>query len=88
MQAGFYLTPVLYLITLLPAQFAKISILNPMAQIIQDLRWSLVTRETMTIGQLWEHWYIWLIPISFVLLTLVSGIWYFRSRQARFAEEV
>lgn len=88
MQAGFYLTPVLYLITLLPTQFAKLSILNPMAQIIQDLRWSLVTHQTTTIAQLWQSWYVWIIPIGAVVITLVTGVWYFRLRQSHFAEEV
>ena len=88
MQAGFYLTPVLYLITLLPVHFAKYSILNPMSQIIQDIRWALVTRETTTMINLWDGWYMWLLPIGLTIIIFVTGILYFKSRSNQFAEGV
>lgn len=88
MQAGFYLTPILYLVTFLPENFAKIAILSPVAQIVQDMRWALVTREALVIGDLWGIWYVWLVPITIVIVTFITGLWFFRSRQARFAEEV
>ncbi len=87
-QAGFYLTPVLYLITLLPDKFARLSVLNPMAQIIQDSRYALVTRQSATISNYWESALIWMIPIMVCVIIFVCGAVYFRSRSKKFAEEV
>ena len=43
MQAAFYAVPILYPLTLVPARYARLLILNPIAQIIQDARYVLVT---------------------------------------------
>jgi ABC-2 type transport system permease protein len=88
-QAGFYLTPVLYLLSRLPHQYAKIVILNPLAQIIQDARHVLVTSKSTTIYQVYggDRW-VWLIPIGFTVLLMIVGGIYFRSQSKAFAEEI
>jgi len=90
-QAGFYLTPVLYLLNRpgLPHEFAKIVILNPLAQILQDARHALVTNQTITIAQVYggDKW-IWCIPIGVMLVLTVVGALYFRSQSKNFAEDV
>jgi ABC-2 type transport system permease protein len=91
MQAGFYGTPILYSLTQIAHAHHKVGqalILNPMAQIIQDSRYLLVTRTNATIytlyhGQAW----VWLIPISITILIGIFGALYFRSRSKFFAEE-
>jgi ABC-2 type transport system permease protein len=89
MQAGFYLTPILYVITILPVKVSKILILNPLAQIIQDARHALVTTNTQTIAQLYpgKPW-VWAVPVGIVLAIAVVGGLYFRKRSKSFAEEV
>ena len=89
MQAAFYATPILYPLTRVPHQFAKYLILNPMAQIIQDSRYVLVTRKTQTIYQVFggDKW-IWLIPVGLTILIVVLASAYFRKRSKFFAEEV
>ncbi len=87
-QAGFYLTPVLYLITLLPDRLARLSVLNPMAQIIQDARYGLVTKQSATMASYWENALVWLIPILLCLTIFATGALYFRSQSKKFAEEV
>lgn len=88
-QAGFYLTPILYMLTLLPEKIAKILILNPLAQIIQDARYVLVSENTHTIWSYYPHEpYMWLIPIATVLLVCAIGSVYFWKRSKYFAEEV
>lgn len=89
MQAAFYATPILYPLSLVPLKAAKILLLNPMAQIIQDSRHVLVTPASQTIADLYggDKW-IWAIPLglSFVIVMLAAA--YFRSRSKYFAEEV
>jgi len=88
-QAGFYLTPVLYLLSRLPHKFAKFIVLNPLAQILQDARHALVTPETTTIYQVYggDTW-MWLVPIGFTVVLFIVGGAYFRSQSKNFAEEV
>jgi len=88
-QAGFYLTPILYLFSRLPHDYARLMILNPLAQIIQDSRHALVTTQSTTIYQIYggDKW-IWLIPVSFTVVLLICGAGYFRSQSKSFAEEV
>lgn len=88
-QAAFYATPILYKLTKVPQDTAQVLILNPMAQIIQDARYALITPQTDTIYQLYGgNYWIWGIPIGFSLIITVMAATYFRSRSKFFAEEV
>jgi ABC-2 type transport system permease protein len=89
LQAGFYATPILYplsRITNVTAQ--KIIMLNPMAQAIQDARYSLVTHDTITTHQLFRSGWHDLIPFVVVVVILVSGVLYFKSQAKYFAENI
>jgi ABC-2 type transport system permease protein len=89
MQGAFYATPILYPMTLVPHAAAKILILSPMAQIIQDARYVVVTKQTQTIYQLYDgNKWVWAIPLGISLVTCVLAATYFRSRSKHFAEEV
>lgn len=92
-QALFYAVPVIYPLSMVigsgtfGAFAAHIIMLNPVAQVIQDARCSLITRETITnwdINQL----PLALIPILLVLLVLALAALFFRKKSKRFAEEV
>ncbi|MEJ0072815.1 MAG: ABC transporter permease [Candidatus Saccharibacteria bacterium] len=88
-QAGFYATPIFYLLDRLPHRFAKFVILSPMAQIIQDARHSLITNQSATIYQVYSgDKFIWLIPIGITLLIAGAAAAYFRSQSRSFAEEI
>jgi len=88
-QAGFYATPILYPLSKIPDKFAKILILNPLAQTIQDTRHILVTPQTANIAQLYGgDRLIWLIPFGIVIIIAILGSTYFRRRSRFFAEEV
>lgn len=88
-QAAFYATPILYPLSLVPHSVSKFMILNPVAQIIQDVRYVAVTPQTQTINFIFEgNKIIWAIPILItVLITVVAGL-YFKARSKYFAEEV
>lgn len=89
LQAGFYLTPILYAMSFIPSITAqKIILLNPMAQAIQDARYAVITHETPTIYRLFDGGPYVLIPFIIVLLTLVGGIVYFRRESKYFAENI
>ena len=89
MQAAFYATPILYPLTLVPLLAAKIMLLNPMAQIIQDARYVLVTPATDTIYQIYGgKIVVWAVPICITLVVSIVAAFYFRARSKYFAEEV
>ena len=88
MQGFFYATPILYPVTLLPTVAAKILLLSPVAQIIQDIRYALITHQTQTVGSVYGNEWMRLIPIGIVIL-LAFGAWsFFSARQDGFAEDI
>jgi ABC-2 type transport system permease protein len=88
-QGAFYATPILYPLARIPHSAAKYLILSPMAQIIQDARYVLVTKQTQTISQVYGgDNLIWTIPLSLTLVVVVFASIYFKKRSKFFAEEV
>jgi len=87
MQAAFYATPILYPLSLVPEKWARILVLNPMAQIVQDARYVLVTDQTKSISQLWGTHWARAIPVGITLLLAVVSVVFFRRRSRTFAEE-
>lgn len=88
LQAAFYATPILYPLQMVMQQAPKAPnwlMMNPVAQVIQDIRQVLVTPQTIT-G--WEiiHDARAFIPLVIVLATLIVGGWYFKKSQKSFAE--
>ena len=88
MQGAFYLTPILYPLSLLPEKAAKILMLNPMAQIIQDVRYVLVTDKSQTISGVYNSHLIRAVPIGATILLAVVAAIYFKKRSRYFAEDV
>lgn len=95
MQAWFYATPIIYPLTQLInvgwLSVAKLVLmLNPIAQIIQDARYLVVTAQTETIwglvGQ--QCWLLKLIPLLIIVIVLLVGVTVFRRRSPYFAEEL
>ena len=87
MQAAFYAIPIIYPLTLVPARYARLLILNPMAQIVQDARYVLVTPETETITQLYGTPWVRVVPVGITLILVVASVVHFRRQSASFAEE-
>lgn len=86
-QAAFYATPILYLMQIIPVRAQNFLILNPLAQIIQDVRYNLVSKETITIWHLHKGLLL-ALPFVIVVCTAVFAVVYFRRRSPHFAEEV
>lgn len=89
LQAGFYLTPIIYALSRITnITFQKLILLNPMAQAIQDARYSLITHKTITIYARFNGGWYELIPFIVVLLVLFIGVQYFKSQSKYFAENI
>jgi len=89
MQAGFYLTPILYPLTQIHnVTFQKILLINPMAQAIQDARYAVVTHKIPTISQVFDDGWYRFIPFAIVILVLIGGTAYFRKEAKYFAENI
>lgn len=88
-QALFYLTPIIYPITLIPILTAqKLLILSPLAQIIQDARAVITYDGTPVISDLYGNVWMWFVPVGIVLTALALGVLYFVKQSKYFAENV
>jgi len=88
-QAMFYLTPILYPLTMITnVTFQKILLLNPMAQAIQDARSFLVTPQTLTIAEVFKSPVSRLIPLVLTVIILILGVLYFKREAKDFAENI
>jgi ABC-2 type transport system permease protein len=88
MQAAFYATPILYPLAIIPVRAAKVLMLSPMAQIIQDARHALITPQTQTMYDVYGNRWVWLIPLGLTAVLVLTATTYFRRQSKFFAEEV
>ena len=89
-QALFYAVPIIYPISMVASSSiiaAKVILLNPISQTIQDIRYGLITHETITT---WNYVKTpsAFIPIIITLTILILGALIFRKKSKFFAEEV
>ncbi len=90
-QALFYAVPIIYPISMVAATStvaAKIILLNPISQAIQDIRFGLITHETITTWNYLNNSVNALIPVALTLCILTIGALVFRRKSKFFAEEV
>jgi len=91
MQAAFYATPIIYPLGVViekSALAANILVLSPVAQAIQDARYSLITHESITMASLYGSPYYVIIPIAATIVLAVFAVTYFRRSQKYFAENI
>ena len=89
LQAGFYLTPIIYPIALITNKtLQKLIMVNPMSQSIQSARWSTVSHETITSSKVFEGGWYQFIPYIIVVVVFIVGLLYFRKESRYFAENI
>lgn len=91
LQLGFYATPILYAFSFISSKsvlVSKLMMLNPLAQIIQDARYGLVTNKATTISAVFHSPYAYLGPVTIVVLIAFLAIVYFKKQAPYFAENV
>jgi len=90
-QVGFYATPIVYPITLVIAASplaAQLMLLSPIAQIIQDARWAIISVDTPTLESVYGNPLMYLVPLGFVAVIAIFSTLYFKKRSPGFAEEI
>lgn len=80
-QAWLFLTPIAYSSTLLDEPWRTIYGINPMAGVVEGFRWSLLGADTRP-GP------IIIVSLIVSLFILISGVYYFRRMERRFADVV
>lgn len=89
LQAGFYVTPILFPLTIITNVFyQKVLLINPIAQSIQDARFFLVTDQTVTMRSLFGGVEIYIFPTLVTVFLLVVGVLYFKKEAKSFAENI
>ena len=81
LQAGFFLTPILYSVSLIPQRYLSIYLLNPMTRIIVSIRKLLYYSVLPTFEDL-------MIPLLIGILLCIVGYQVFRKLEPRFAEVI
>jgi len=92
MQGLFYASAVIYPVALVIAKShkaAELLLMNPIAQAIQDIRYTLITQaDTPTLTSV-AHSGLWMIiPLGIVAVVLLLGMWVFKKQSPYFAENV
>lgn len=89
MQAGFYLTPIIYPLNVITnVSIQQLLLINPVAQAMQDARSVVVTSDTLTIAEVWGSSSLRLVPVAISLLALIIGVLYFKKESKYFAENL
>lgn len=87
LQAGFYASAVIFPLQLVAEQYQKWFFLNPLVQIIQDMRYIIATDMTITIWKVVTFPYI-LIPFVIIVFVAIFAFRYFKKQAHTFAENV
>ena len=92
-QLIFYAMPIIYPLSYvtnqggLLATLARMELLNPIAQSIQDIRHNFIAPETQpTVWNQFNNWGVRLFPVALTVVILALGIYLFRRNSKRFAE--
>ena len=91
LQAGFYATPIIYPLAMVAnfsLEASKALLMNPMAQIIQDMRYLIIYDGTQTVWNYINNIWIALIPIAITIIIAVLGWRYFKKNSKKFAENI
>jgi len=97
LQGWFYATPIIYPLSMVYAPngettasrlvIAKLLLMNPMAQMIQDLR-TLVVRPTDTVWTFLDNPFAQAVPFIILVGVVTLGVVVFTRRSKMFAEEI
>jgi lipopolysaccharide transport system permease protein len=79
-QLGLYISPVGFDSSVIPEKWKLLYSINPMVCVIDGFRWAIL-------GQSFKmDIYGFLLSLSLLILTFISGLWYFRKTERTFAD--
>jgi lipopolysaccharide transport system permease protein len=81
-QFGLYISPVGFSSSVVPENWRLIYSINPMVGVIDGFRWAILG------GDATLYWPGFVLSLAWVGLLLISGIWYFRKMEKRFADVI
>ena len=81
-QFGLYISPVGFSSSIVPEKWRLLYSLNPMVGVIDGFRWAILG------GELQLYWPGFTLSLALVVILLISGIWYFRKMERRFADVI
>lgn len=90
-QALFYATPIIYPISMIAETStvaAKVLLICPIAQAIQDIRHNLITSETVTTWNYISNPWFQFFPFVLIIVIFIISIFYFRKKSKFFAEDI
>lgn len=90
-QAAFFAIPIMYAFSLVTSKsilLGKILISNPVAQLMQDARYMLITPKSDTMYSVFGTAWAWCIPAAIVVSISVIAVVYFKRQSPYFAENV
>lgn len=91
LQGMFYASVILYPAAMIlerGQKIAEVFLLNPVAQIVQDVRHFAISADYVNLASLTQNWMVLTFPILLVIITFIFGAWYFRRKSPKFAEEI
>lgn len=90
LQAAFYATPIIYPVQMVinsGVMQAKYILINPVAQIIQDMRYVIVTNDSVVTLQIFPIWVYIFIIIIIIIMSFISFL-FFNKESDYFAERI
>lgn len=79
-QFGLYVSPVGFSSSIVPQEWRLLYSINPMVGVIDGFRWAILGGTSQI------YWPGFILSISLVLFLLVSGVFYFRATERKFAD--
>lgn len=79
-QFGLYVSPVGFSSSIVPEQWRLLYSLNPMVGVIDGFRWAILG------GNSTIYWPGFVVSLSLVAFLLITGVFYFRKTERRFAD--
>ncbi len=81
-QFGLYVSPVGFSSNIVPQKWRLLYSLNPMVGVIDGFRWAILGGKSQL------YWPGFILSVALVVLLFISGIWYFRKMERRFADVI
>jgi ABC-2 type transport system permease protein len=87
-QALFYASPVLYVATMVPSDFQRAYLSNPIASVLTEMRAAVVDPDALHVWDAIGNPVRILVPLGIVFLVAAGGAWAFRHEAPRIAENL